>query len=188
MLGSPYLSGPAACLRAGARNHRKHLLLPSKAPKAQTAQWDIKSLLLPWNNCKSVSGETAWLSDGRTYKQKELGKEISQEIESRQLTILFSAWWLHSEEHDTVFGALRPALERCTVAVERGSDEVLGCSHTDLITVRFKLTSQFQCRWFLLYGGSKKDIFTKKKVQKIHIFNFKRAICKNSSSKHTKMN
>lgn len=165
MLGSPYLSGPAACSRVGARNHRKHLLLPSKAPKAHTVQWDIKSLLLPWNNYKSVSGETAWPSDGRTHKQKELGKEISEEIEGRQLTILFSAWWLHPEEHDTVFGALGPALERCTVGVERGRDEVLGCSHADLIqfiTVRLKLTSQFQCRWFLLYGGSKKRHFHQK--------------------------
>lgn len=34
MLGSPYLSSPAACSRAGARNHRKHLLLPSKAQKS----------------------------------------------------------------------------------------------------------------------------------------------------------
>ncbi len=37
-------------------------------------------------------------------------KELSQETE---LTVFFSTWWLHAEEHDTIFGVFRSALERC---------------------------------------------------------------------------
>lgn len=35
MFRSPYLSSTAACWRAAVQNHRKHLLLPSKAPEAE---------------------------------------------------------------------------------------------------------------------------------------------------------
>lgn len=81
-------------------------------------------------------------------------KELSQETDRRQLTIFFSAWWLHSEEHDTIFGAFGSALERCAVGEsERQRDECFSCSHaflTQSITAHFKLTSQFRYQWFLL--------------------------------------
>lgn len=163
MGGSCYLSSPSACSRAGTGNHRKHLLLPSKKLQKPTEHNEIlKACNFPEISARLWTGETALPSDGRMHKHKEHGRNSRRKQTRGQLTVLLPAWWLHSEEHDTIFGALWSALERCTVEgqTEKERRVWLLCPHTFKNTVKNKrLTFQFQYQWFLLKRREEKRTY-----------------------------